>query len=122
MSGGPVFDLGGRIVAVHGIANYDQETAETLTNNTGIDANIVKDLTRNGFNYAIPINTFLQRRDDAGVSVALNLENTAAPEPGQPIEKNVEEDTAFAIDVGGIFEQWLGDVLRGTLRRIPLPF
>jgi S1-C subfamily serine protease len=121
MSGGPVFDLGGRVVAIHGLADYDLQNAEMLQR-SGMDSRTVAELTRNGFNYGIPINTFLRQRDDAGVSVALQLENQAPPQTTQPVEQKVEQDQDFSIDVGGIFANWAESILEGGLRRIPFPW
>lgn len=73
MSGGPVFDIDGRIVGVHGLAEsdaarvVDEEGGQVSALSLGF---IVT--TKTGFNSAIPINTFLalQKPDkSSGLSV-----------------------------------------------------
>jgi S1-C subfamily serine protease len=84
MSGGPVFDAGGRVIGIHGLG--DREVPENLMGQ-GISqerAQEIADQIKTGFNYAIPINTFLALAPQQGVYLALQVENTAAPALGSP--------------------------------------
>ncbi len=122
MSGGPVFDLDGRVIAIHGLANYDLENATELSDRQ-IDPRVGADLSRTGFNYGIPIDVFIQqlpyhREVFNGVII-----ETQPPSPStETVEPEVTEDTGFAIDVGKIFQRWLTREIEEGLDRIPLPW
>lgn len=62
MSGGPVLNVKGEVIAVHG-RGYDA-TAEV----SSVNPSIAK--VKRAFNYAIPINTFLQKSSNLGVRIA----------------------------------------------------
>jgi serine protease Do len=54
MSGGPVFDAAGRIIAIHGRGDRDNQNSEGDENTNTIDGE------KTGFNLGIPIQTFLK--------------------------------------------------------------
>jgi S1-C subfamily serine protease len=84
MSGGPVFDAGGRVIGIHGLG--DREVPENLMAQ-GISQERAQEIAsqiKTGFNYAIPINTFLALAPQQGLYLALQVENTAAPALGSP--------------------------------------
>jgi serine protease Do len=55
MSGGPVFDAAGRIIAIHGRGDRDNQTADGAENTAPSDGG-----EKTGFNLGIPIQTFLK--------------------------------------------------------------
>lgn len=54
MSGGPVFDAAGRIIAIHGRGDRDNRSSESDENTNAVDGE------KTGFNLGIPIQTFLK--------------------------------------------------------------
>ncbi|HBB31354.1 MAG TPA: serine protease [Cyanobacteria bacterium UBA8803] len=98
MSGGPVLDAGGRVIAIHGWGDY--EDSSKLTEIEGMTdeaaANIAR-LIKPGFNYAIPINTYLQLAPQAGIYLGVKVENSAAPGLGEPYVSQ-EPDSDDVID------------------------
>jgi serine protease Do len=54
MSGGPVFDAAGRIIAIHGRGDRDHQRSEGDENTNSVDGE------KTGFNLGIPIQTFLK--------------------------------------------------------------
>jgi serine protease Do len=54
MSGGPVFDAAGRIIAIHGRGDRDNQSSEGDENTNAVDGE------KTGFNLGIPIQTFLK--------------------------------------------------------------
>ena len=55
-SGGPVFDIYGRVIGIHGLADTDD--GETNNNDQSETVNGVKPTQKTGFNAGIPINIF----------------------------------------------------------------
>lgn len=72
MSGGPVLDAAGRIIAIHGQGDRDN-SIESTENSSGIITPIEQEKT--GFNLGIPIGTFLKIQPQANkmMGVRLNL-------------------------------------------------
>lgn len=82
MSGGPVLDAGGRVVGVHGMG--DGEDIQTLLGQ-GLNqeaATTIASTFKTGFNYAIPISTYLQVAPQAGIYLSVQVENSPAPQLG----------------------------------------
>ncbi|MGD1914206.1 MAG: serine protease [Rivularia sp. (in: cyanobacteria)] len=84
MSGGPVLDAGGRVVGIHGMG--DTEDPERLQREglSPESANSIARMIKPGFNYAIPINTFLTLAPKSGIYLGLKVENSPAGELGAP--------------------------------------
>ncbi|ELS01234.1 trypsin-like serine protease with C-terminal PDZ domain [Xenococcus sp. PCC 7305] len=79
MSGGPVVDAEGRLVGVHGLA--DSDTPETIGfENDSADARTISELLKTGFNYGIPIRTFLSEAAQSGIYLNLDVENSPPEE------------------------------------------
>ncbi|WP_310423628.1 serine protease [Chamaesiphon sp. VAR_48_metabat_135_sub] len=77
MSGCPVLDTAGRVVAIHGMG--DKEDTRNLE---GAEKNFAGKI-KSGFNYAVPISVFLQKADSINFdSDSLEIDKSAAPEPG----------------------------------------
>jgi serine protease Do len=109
MSGGPVVDAGGRLVAIHGQA----DTAAAIENPglESADNNSLQGLSLStGFNYGIPIEAFLQQAPQAGLYLNLQVDNAAPPELGAPYVASAEPDERDVIsDMNNVF----GTVERG---------
>lgn len=109
MSGGPVLDAGGRVVGIHGLGDTEDPK---LLQKEGISeeaATSIAGLIKPGFNYAIPINTFLSLAPQSGIYLGLQVENSAAGELGAPYVASAQPDKRDTIDN-------INDVL-GTARR-----
>ncbi len=98
MSGGPVLDAGGRVVGIHGLGDYEDPNLLQTEGLTQEAATSIASLIKPGFNYAIPINTFLKKAPQAGLYLGLQVENSAAPELGQPYVASKEPDPRDTID------------------------
>ena len=111
MSGGPVFDVNGRVVGVHG--QGDREGIVKNESAVGVTAVELK----TGFNAAIPINTFTTLMPQVGLKesdIAVDNtppENVAAVQPSRQEVKSWEQDFALSVGVG---------VLRQL--GVPIPF
>jgi serine protease Do len=68
MSGGPVFDAAGRIVAIHGQGDRESQNPDEAA------AGIVSTSQKTGFNLGIPIQTFLNLRPQARKSFGAKLD------------------------------------------------
>jgi serine protease Do len=69
MSGGPVFDAAGRIIAIHGRGDRDnQNAAEGDENTTAVGGE------KTGFNLGIPIQTFLKLQTTASKLIGARLD------------------------------------------------
>lgn len=98
MSGGPVVDAGGRVIGVHGLGDAEDPR---LLNNQGLDpesAARIARLIKPGFNYAIPINTFLGLAPQQGLYLSLQVDNSASPPLGAPYVADAEPDSRDTID------------------------
>jgi serine protease Do len=71
MSGGPVFDAAGRVVAIHGQGdrNNSQASGEDTSNGTGIEE-------RTGFNLGIPIQTLFKLQPQASNLVGARVDKS----------------------------------------------
>lgn len=98
MSGGPVLDAGGRLVGIHGLADYEDPSRLQTEGLTPEAATTIAGLIKPGFNYGIPINTFLKTAPQAGLYLGLQVENSPAPELGQPYVASAEPDPRDTID------------------------
>lgn len=82
MSGGPVLDAGGRVVGIHGMG--EKENIESLQEaGFSPEALAVAGQIKTGFNYAIPVSTFLRLAPQAGIYLSVQVDNSPAPELGE---------------------------------------
>ncbi|MEC5029239.1 MAG: serine protease [Oscillatoria sp. PMC 1051.18] len=116
MSGGPVLDAGGRLVAIHGLA--DRADANAI----GLEASDpdAPQIITTGFNYGIPINTYLKLAPQAGIYLGLKVENTPSPELGAPYVASSTPDERDVIDDINNVLDFTNTVIRGidTGRRL----
>ncbi|MEA5582756.1 serine protease [Nodularia harveyana UHCC-0300] len=112
MSGGPVFDVSGRVVGIHGQGDRDGVVKNESA--SGGQTEI-----KTGFNAAIPINTFKELISQTGVKVAVKEDNSevANVEATQPTKSEVKSwEQEFA---AGIVDK----IIDTFLPRFPrLPF
>lgn len=106
MSGGPVVDASGRLVAIHGQADSVVGSPEIQVSPGNGDPEALRQVMTNlGFNYGIPINTFLQNISQAGLS-NLDLDIDDSPPPAElsaPYVASDEPDSRDVIeDVGSV--------------------
>ncbi len=97
MSGGPVFDVGGRVVGIHGLGETEDLKALGLERMSPEAANIIG-LIKPGFNYAIPINTFLTLAPQANLFLSLQVESSPATPPATPYVASNQVDERDKID------------------------
>lgn len=100
MSGGPVFDAGGRVIGIHGLG--DTENPNLLTGQGQLSpdtAQTIASLIKPGFNYAIPINTFLSLASQQEFYSALKIDSQPVSDatvayvpPAQPDKRDVIDD------------------------------
>lgn len=99
MSGCPVLDTAGRVVGIHGMG--DKEDARQLME-SGLSQEAAIGLAakiKPGFNYAIPIDVFLQKSGTIGInSNALAIDRSVAPDLGAPYVASKEVDPRDKID------------------------
>jgi serine protease Do len=99
MSGCPVFDTAGRVVGIHGMG--DKEDARQLVE-SGLSEDAAIGLAakiKPGFNYAVPIGTFLQKAESVGIDAdALAIDKSPAPEAGAPYIAGKQPDPRDKID------------------------
>ena len=100
MSGGPVFDVDGRVVGIHGQGDRDAVVKNESASGTGRGTTEIK----TGFNAAIPINTFMSIASRNGISTnGVTVDQTQAKDevavqPSRQEIKSWEKD--FAKEVG----------------------
>ena len=82
MSGGPVFNDRGELIAVHGRGD-----AQASTKPSDINANV---LVKTGFNLGIPVNTFIQMASKMGVKIGGQAAPVIATQP-----RNTTADDLF---------------------------
>jgi serine protease Do len=93
MSGGPVFDTAGRVVAIHGLGGVaDSNRIANVLSLPEQDAGALASLIPSGFNYSIPITTYLQLAPQAGIYLNVQVDNTPPPEMGTPFVASTEPD------------------------------
>ncbi|MGA9381617.1 MAG: tetratricopeptide repeat-containing serine protease family protein [Phormidium sp.] len=111
MSGGPVFDADGRVVAIHGRSDRDRvgvneaqtsESGEVKYTGTslGLDA-------KTGFNGAIPVDMFLARREQIAQSSNVVLDNSRSTDNPQQRLNNPQSGSDYA--ARGSIRQERGD-------------
>lgn len=98
MSGGPVVDASGRVVGIHGWGDTADPKALQTEGLTPEAATNIAQLIKPGFNYAIPINTFLSLAPQQGIYLSLQVDNSPAQELGAPLVASSQPDKRDTID------------------------
>lgn len=98
MSGGPVLDAGGRVIGIHGLGDKEDPNKFAREGFSPEEAAGIANKIKPGFNYAIPINSFFQLAPQAGIFLSLQVENSQAPELGEPYVASAEPDPRDTID------------------------
>ncbi|MBD2384875.1 trypsin-like peptidase domain-containing protein [Cylindrospermum sp. FACHB-282] len=98
MSGGPVLDAGGRVIGIHGLGDKEDPNNLLVEGLTEDAATSIAGLIKPGFNYAIPINTFLSLAPQSGIYLGLQVENSSAGELGAPYVASAQPDKRDTID------------------------
>jgi serine protease Do len=99
MSGCPVLDTEGRLIGIHGMG--DKEDANQLVE-SGLSQEAAAGLAakiKPGFNYAVPIGTFLQKSSSVGLNTSgLQVEKSKPSELGTPYVASTTTDPRDRID------------------------
>jgi serine protease Do len=74
MSGGPVFDAAGRVIAIHGQGDRNSQNAEAGEKDSS--ANPVADDEKTGFNLGIPMQTYLKLQPQAVAVVGAKFDDS----------------------------------------------
>lgn len=97
MSGGPVFDVDGRVIGIHGKSDETKDTAEDLQ--AGLAVTIDR---KSGINAAIPIDTFLALQQQIGLS-GVNVDKS--PSTDKPDERINNPQTPELFIARGLSQQ-----------------
>jgi tetratricopeptide (TPR) repeat protein/S1-C subfamily serine protease len=89
MSGGPVFDIDGRVIGVHGRSDETTDTAQDLQ--AGQTLTVER---KSGINAAIPIDTFLALQRQTGLS-GVNVDKTLSTDKPEQQINNPQSPDAF---------------------------
>ncbi|WP_019500205.1 S1 family peptidase [Pseudanabaena sp. PCC 6802] len=125
MSGGPVFDTAGRVVAIHGLA--EGEDANAIKSRLGLAseaeaAKFTQIAGKPGFNMAVPINTFLSLAPQSGLYLGLQVENSPPAQPtSTTTTTTTQTDERDRVNVDNLFQRVLENTLERGIQRI-LPF
>lgn len=105
MSGGPVFDVSGRVVGIHG--QGDTAGSLAVQKETGQGTEEIK----TGLNSAIPINTFMKLMPEVG------MEKKQLKIDGKP-PANVDAEVVKQSDVNNWFDDYANDLLKDVQNQI----
>jgi len=87
MSGGQVLDEAGRLVAIHGLGATEDPRA--IAQKLGIDESSARTLAdKTGFNYGIPVTTFLARASQAGINHPYDVVYSSPQNPAHSTASN----------------------------------
>lgn len=106
MSGGPVFDTAGRVVAIHGLGGIaDSRRISSVLGLPEQDANELAGLIPAGFNYSIPITTYLQLAPQSGIYLNVAVETDPPAVLDAPYVASAEPDPRDQIDdINGVLD------------------
>lgn len=113
MSGGPVFDVSGRVVGIHGRGDRDLIGAE-MTESTADDANPDK----TGFNAAIPVNLFIELAENLDLDLSKVKIDNKEPDNDDAEEPTTEDVNKWENE----FAAGIGMMLLQNLLNLPFRF
>lgn len=98
MSGGQVIDQAGRLVAIHGLGAL--EDPRRIADSLGVDESTAAALAdKTGFNYGIPVTTFLARASQAGLNypfeVVFSTPQGTAPQEDYVYEPDADDQISY---------------------------
>jgi len=98
MSGGQVLDQAGRLVAIHGVGAI--EDPRRIAARLGVDESTAAGLAdKTGFNYGIPVTTFLARASQAGLNypfeVVFSTPQGTAPQGDYVYEPDADDRVSY---------------------------
>lgn len=98
MSGGQVLDQAGRLVAIHGVGAI--EDPRRIAARLGVDESTAAGLAdKTGFNYGIPVTTFLARASQAGLNypfeVVFSTPQGTAPQGDYVYEPDADDRISY---------------------------
>lgn len=79
MSGGPVFDVSGRVVGIHGRGDREESISRPASSTGNQESGPQRAVDKTGFNLGIPIQTFLKLVPNASQTLGVKFDNS---EPG----------------------------------------
>jgi S1-C subfamily serine protease len=97
MSGGPVLDAGGRVIGIHGLGDKE-DPSQLLAEGFSEEAASIASKIKPGFNYAIPIETCLQKASQARIYLGWQVDSSPAPSLGTPYQASTQPDPRDTID------------------------
>lgn len=102
MSGGPVLDTGGRVVGVHGLGDTEDQQRLISEGMSEETARSVASLIKPGFNYAIPINQFLDGAAQERIYISLDVETTPPTALGAAYVPSNTTDPRDTVEVSDV--------------------
>ena len=118
MSGGPVFDVSGRVIGIHGegetvglatVSKRDEASQEGGEGGQSVKTTEGQEEVKTGFNYAIPINTFVGMMSQAGMEKSdCKMDNKAT--------ENVDAEKVDDTQVNNWFDNFAQDLIKDVIR------
>jgi S1-C subfamily serine protease len=108
MSGGPVFDVSGRVIGIHGAGEAKGSIVVEKSQSDGQSEKGQADV-KTGFNLAIPINTFVSMMSQVGMEKSDCKMDNKAPE-------NVDVETVDDAQVNNWFDNFAQDLIQDVIR------
>ncbi|MEM8779002.1 MAG: serine protease [Cyanobacteria bacterium P01_G01_bin.49] len=106
MSGGPVLDTGGRVIGIHGLGDTEDQQRLVSEGMSEEVAGRVASLIKPGFNYAIPMNKFLDVVGQERIYISLDVETTPPDALGAAYVPSEETDPRDRVELKDV----LGDI------------
>ncbi len=102
MSGGPVLDTGGRVVGIHGLGDTEDPQRLVSEGMSQEVASSIASLIKPGFNYAIPMNKFLDSAAQQRIYINLDVETTPPTALGAAYVPKAEADPRDKVELRNV--------------------